>query len=248
MAISQEVASSDVPSLVEAGQTFDANLEDDGTWPVEYAAKALAIRWCAVDVQQRDVAHDLLFGPSYFAGNSEPLWKLFDSMRTLFIDNARTVHAADKDYTVAEMAKKAVITALDAYGRQSWFRLLKAQNNSVTALCLEQSPPLEFIEPKKPANPESEARKKRKEANMSDADRAEADAKKALAKALKANCDDLRMKGDSSRTDILAIRNVGTKAYKDGDTKKAAACKKALAQVCTLLTKLVDTLNPDPQS
>lgn len=248
MAISQEVAFSDAPSLVEAGQTFDANLEDDGSWSVEYAAKALAVRWCAADIKQGDVAHSLLFGPSYFNGNCEPVWELFDSMRELFQDNARAERAVLKAYTPVQMAKKKIIKRLDNYARQSWGRLLKAKNNSVLALCLEQSPPLEFIEPKKPANPESEARKARKEASLSDADRAAAEAKVAIKKAAKAKSDEIRNTRDSLRTDVTEYANLGLKAVTDGDIEMATKIVGGLTKIGTKIATVRKALKPDPQS
>jgi len=199
-------------------------------------------------VQQGDVARTLLFGPSYFNGNCEPVWKLFDSMRELFIDNARAERAVIKAYTTVEMAKKKIIKKLDDYGRQSWFRLLKAQNNSVTALCLEQSPPLEFIEPKKPLNAESEARKKRKEANLSDADRAAAEAQVAIKKAAKAKSDEIRTARDNLKTDVTEYANLGLKAVTDGDIETATKITGGLTKIGTKVATVRKALKPDPQS
>jgi len=201
------------------------------------AGQILAQKYVDADLSMTRVA--LFCLEVCFGNNSEPDFVPFDTTKKDFKADAVLGRADVLGLTREDMARSDTIKTLDAYARKGWSRILYGNSptdpNSVKALCEAQG--REFIAPKKPVSKASQDAMDRKEANMTDAERAEAEAEAATKKATKAKMDATRSARDSIKTDVTRIANDLLAAIKNGDTEKIKAVGTILHRVSKAVQK-----------
>jgi len=212
------------------------------------AGKILARKFIDADTSMGGVASYCL--EVCFNNNAEPEYDIFKDTREDFQGDAVLGRADVLGLTREDMARPETMKALNAYARKGWSRVLYGHSpsdpNSVQALCLARE--LEFIAPKKPVSQASKDAMARKEASMTDADRAEAVAEAAAKKATKAKSDATRKTRDGLKTAITRIANDLLAAIKDGDVEKIKAIGAILNRVSKAVQKEVLALDKISQS
>ncbi|PCJ05072.1 MAG: hypothetical protein COB10_13010 [Planctomycetota bacterium] len=185
-----------------------------------------------------------------FDDNAEPGYAIFKDTKEDFQADAVLGRADVLSLTREEMARTETMTTLNAYARKGWSRVLYGHSpsdpNCVKALCLAQG--REFIAPKKPVSQASKDAQVRAEANMTEADRAEATAEAAAKKAAKAKTDEVRSTRDGLKTDITQIANALINAIKVGDADMVKKISPMLNRISKSAQKEVLALDKISQS
>ena len=230
MSESEKVASSDAPSAEPTtGQQLARKFIDADTSMLGVAAFCLEV--C-------------------FDNNSEPNHAVYKETREDFQADTVILRADVLALTREDMARPECIKTLGAYARKAFSRVIfghsPADMNCVKALCLAQG--REFVAPKKPVSQASKDAQVRAEANMTEADRAEATAEAAAKKAAKAKTDEVRSTRDGLKTDITKIANALMNAIKDGDAATIKKISPMLNRISKAARKEVLALDKISQS